>query len=167
MYKRLVDDALRAGALQASELVAHTDEGLLHALRARTPGALLDAILSRRLYKRAMECPAAELDGIDLEWIADDRERSRRAEDTIAASLGFAPGEVLIDYPQKEQMLGLDMPVLTRDGRVERLTSEGMAGAINLPVLADQLYRSARWLRVFTVRRVSIARDDVLRMLGV
>lgn len=167
MYKRLVDDALRAGALQSSELVAHTDEGLLHALRERTPGALLDAILSRRLYKRAMECPAAELDGIDLEWIAEDRERSRRAEDAIAASLGFAPGEVLIDYPQKEQMLGLDIPVLTRDGRVERLTSDGMAGAINLPVLADQLYRSARWLRVFTARRVSIKKDDVLRMLGV
>ena len=166
MYKRLVDDALRAGALQSSELVAHTDEGLLHALRARTPGALLDAILSRRLYKRAMECPAAELDGIDLEWIAEDRERSRRAEDAIAASLGFAAGEVLIDYPQKEQMLGLDIPVLTRDGRVERLTSDGMAGAINLPVLADQLYRSARWLRVFTVRRVSIKKDDVLRLLG-
>ncbi|MBI5601491.1 MAG: HD domain-containing protein [Gemmatimonadetes bacterium] len=166
MYKRLVDDALRAGALQSSELVAHTDEGLLHALRSRTPGALLDAILSRRLYKRAMECPAAELDGIDLEWIAVDRERSRRAEDAIAASLGFAPGEVLIDYPQKEQMLGLDIPVLTRDGRVERLTSQGMAGAINLPVLADQFYRSARWLRVFTVRRVSIARDDVLRLIG-
>ncbi|MDP1889298.1 MAG: HD domain-containing protein [Gemmatimonadaceae bacterium] len=167
MYKRLVDDALRAGALQSSELVAHTDEGLLHALRTRTPSALLDAILSRRLYKRAMECPAAELDGVDLEWIAEDRERSRRAEDAIAASLGLAPGEVLLDYPQKEQMLGLDIPVLTRDGRVERLTSDGMAGAINLPVLADQLYRSARWLRVFTVRRESIKKDDVLRLLGV
>ncbi len=167
MYKRLVDDALRAGALQAGELVTYTDEGLLHALRERAPSALLDAILSRRLYKRAMECPAAELDGIDLEWIAEDRERSRRAEDAIAASLGLAPGEVLIDYPQKEQMLGLDIPVLTRDGRVERLTSEGMAGAINLPMLADQLYRSARWLRVFTVKRVTISNDEVLRLLGV
>jgi HD superfamily phosphohydrolase len=166
MYKRLVDDAVRSGALQASELVAHTDEGLLHSLRARTPGPLLDAILSRRLYKRAMECPAAELDGIDLEWIAEDHERSRRAEDAIAASLGLASGDVLIDYPQKEQMLGLDIPVLTRDGRVERLTSEGMAGAINLPMLADQLYRSARWLRVFTAQRVTIAKDDVLRLLG-
>ncbi len=166
MYKRLVDDALRAGTLEASELIAHTDEGLLHALRARTPSALIEAILSRRLYKRAMECPAAELDDLDLEWIAEDHERSRRAEDAIAATLGFAPGEVLIDYPQKEQMLGLDIPVLTRDGRVERLTSEGMAGAINLPMLADQLYRSARWLRVFTVRRVSIPKDDVLQMLG-
>ena len=165
MYKRLVADALRAGTLQASELAAHTDEGLLHSLRERTPSALIEAILSRRLYKRAMECPAAELDGMDLEWIAEDHARSRRAEDAIAASLGLAPGEVLIDYPQKEQMLGLDIPVLTRDGRVERLTSDGMAGAINLPVLADQLYRSARWLRVFTVSRVSISKDDVLRLL--
>lgn len=165
MYKRMVDDALRAGALDASELVAHTDEGLLHAMRERAPSALLEAILSRRLYKRAMECPAAELDGVDLEWIAEDRERSRRAEDAIAAHVGLRPGEVLIDYPQKEQMLGLDIPVLTRDGRVERLTSDGMAGAINLPMLADQLYRSARWLRVFTAERVAIPKDEVLRLL--
>jgi len=165
MYKRMVDDALRGGALESSELVAHTDEGLLHALRERAPSALLEAILSRRLYKRAMECPAAELDGVDLEWIAEDRERSRHAEDALAAHLGLMPGEVLIDYPQKEQMLGLDIPVLTRDGRVERLTSEGMAGAINLPMLADQLYRSARWLRVFTAVRVTISRDEVLRLL--
>ncbi|MEK7240099.1 MAG: HD domain-containing protein [Gemmatimonadota bacterium] len=165
MYKRMVDDALRAGALDASELVAHTDEGLLHAMRERAPSALLEAILSRRLYKRAMECPAAELDGVDLEWIAEDRERSRRAEDAMAAHVGLRPGEVLIDYPQKEQMLGLDIPVLTRDGRVERLTSDGMAGAINLPMLADQLYRSARWLRVFTAERVAIPKDEVLRLL--
>ncbi|MBI2408260.1 MAG: HD domain-containing protein [Gemmatimonadetes bacterium] len=166
MYKRLVADALRAGAIESGALVAHTDEGLLHALRARTPSDLLDAILSRRLYKRAMECPAAELDGIDLEWIAEDHDRARRAEDAMADRLGLAPGELLIDYPQKEQMLGLDLPVLTRDGRVERLTSEGMAGAINLPVLADQLYRSARWLRVFTKTRRRIEKRDVLRMLS-
>ena len=166
MYKRMVDDALRAGALDVSELVGHTDEGLLHAMRERAPSALLEAILSRRLYKRAMECPAAELDGIDLEWIAEDRVRSRRAEDAIAAHLGLKPGEALLDYPQKEQMLGLDIPVLTRDGRVERLTSEGMAGAINLPMLADQLYRSARWLRVYTAERVTISKDEVLRLLG-
>ena len=83
----------------------------------------------------------------------------------MADRLGVARGEVLIDYPQKEQMLGLDLPVLTRDGREARLTSAGMAGAINLPVLADQLYRSARWLRVFTAKRLSIPKDDVLQML--
>jgi len=32
-------------------------------------------------------------------------------------------------------------------------------------VLADQLYRSARWLRVFTAERVSIPKEDVLRLL--
>lgn len=166
MYKRLVDDALRAGILRADSLVAHTDEGLLHALRDRAPSALLDAILSRRLFKRAMECPAAELDGAALEWIAEDHPRARRAEDAMASALGLAPGELLLDYPKKEQMLGLDLSVLTRDGRVERLTSTGMAGSINLPVLADQLYRSARWLRVFTARRMTIPKRDVLEMLS-
>lgn len=166
MYKRLVDDALRAAILRADSLVAHTDEGLLHALRDRAPSALLDAILSRRLFKRAMECPAAELDDAELEWIAEDHPRARRAEDAMASALGLAPGELLLDYPKKEQMLGLDLSVLTRDGRVERLTSTGMAGSINLPVLADQLYRSARWLRVFTARRMTIPKRDVLEMLS-
>jgi hypothetical protein len=41
-----------------------------------------------------------------------------------------------------------------------------MAGAIDLPVLSDKLYRSARWLRVFTARRVTVTAaqlDDALR----
>jgi hypothetical protein len=80
----------------------------------------------------------------------------------MARELGVAPGEVLIDFPEKTQMLGLDMPVVRRDGTVERLTAAGLAGAINLPVLADQLYRSARWLRVFMARPVQLEREWVL-----
>jgi len=62
-------------------------------------------------------------------------------------------------------MLGLDLPVVMRDGTVARLTDDGIAGAINLPILADQLYRSARWLRVFTASRVELPRDAVLDAL--
>jgi hypothetical protein len=61
-------------------------------------------------------------------------------------------------------MLGLDMPVLRRGGRVERLTAEGRAGAINLPRLSEEFYRSARWLRVFTRERMEIPRETVLRL---
>jgi hypothetical protein len=64
----------------------------------------------------------------------------------------------LLDYPQKTQMLGLDIPVLRRDGGVRRLTAEGWEGAINLPKLSEELYGSARWLRIFACRRVTISK---------
>jgi predicted phage gp36 major capsid-like protein len=166
MYKRLVEDALRDGRLEAGALVGYTDEGLLHALEARGATPLLGALTERRLYKRAMEAPAAELTTHDLEWIAEDRERTRAAERALARSHGLAEGELLLDYPRKERMLGLDLPLLARDGSVRRITDSGLAGAINLPILAEQLYQSARWLRVFTVRRLEIPRAEVLRVLA-
>ena len=166
MYKRLIEDALRTGLLAVGELAAYTDEGILHALDGDDAPPLLGAIRERRLYKRAMEAPAAELTGLDLEWIAEDRDRTRAAEDALARAHGFRSGELLLDYPRKERMLGLDLPLLARDGTVRRITDSGLAGAINLPILAEQLYQSARWLRVFTVGRVEIARSEVLAVLG-
>jgi hypothetical protein len=53
MYKRMVEDALYVGALDAELLAAYTDEGLLHRLEHAAPTPLLDALKSRRLYKRA------------------------------------------------------------------------------------------------------------------
>jgi HD superfamily phosphohydrolase len=164
MYKRLVDGALRAGSLSAETLAAFTDEGLLHELDRRAPSPLLAALRERRLYKRMFECPAAELPPERGEWIADDRPLVVAVEDQIARELGLSAGELLLDYPTKTQMLGLDIPVLRRDGSVRRLTAEGWEGAINLPKLSEELYRSARWLRVFASRPVSIARDAVVRL---
>jgi HD superfamily phosphohydrolase len=164
MYKRLVDDALRAGTLDARALASFTDEGLLHCLETRTDVSppLLTALRERRLYKRAYECPAGDLPDDLGDWIATDRERVRAAEDTLATELGLAPGELLLDFPAKPQMLGLDLPVLRRDGHVRRLTAEGWPGSINLPLLSDQLYRTARVLRVFVARPVELTAERVL-----
>ncbi|OYV68705.1 MAG: hypothetical protein B7Z72_08030 [Gemmatimonadetes bacterium 21-71-4] len=157
MYKRLVADALDAGALDADALAAFTDEALLVELARRHPSALLDGLRERRLYKRSFECPAARLAGDECEWIAEDPALVARVEAALARELGLAPGELLLDYPVKTQMLGLDIPVLRRDGSVRRLTAQGWAGAIDLPKLSEELYRSARWLRVFTANRAAIA----------
>jgi hypothetical protein len=129
---------------------------------------LRDDLRGRRLYKRVVECPAAEFsDGGD--WIADDHALATAVEDALAAELRMAPGELLVDYPAKTRMLDLDLPVLRRGGRVARVTAAGWEGAINLPALSDQLYRSARWLRVFVGRdaraRVRVPRDQVLDVL--
>ena len=165
MYKRLVDDAIGAGSLDAPVLASFTDEGLLHNLGdAAAPSPLLDALRARRLYKRAFECPAAELPDQAGEWIADDRARTIGAEDMLARDVGLHPGELLLDYPTKTQMLGLDIPVRRRDGDVRRLTAEGWEGAINLPRVSEELYRSARWLRVFVARPVRLDRARVLRL---
>jgi hypothetical protein len=162
MYKRLVDGALRAGSLGAEALAGFTDEGLLHELAQRAPSPLLAALRERRLYKRVFECPAAELPPGMGEWIADDRALVVAVEDQLARELGLAAGELLLDYPTKTQMLGLDILVLRRDGGVRRLTAAGWEGAINLPKLSEELYGSARWLRVFACRRVSVARDAII-----
>lgn len=165
MYKRLVDDALAASLLEAKELASHTDESLLHALADRSPSPMVPALRARRLFKRAFECPSAELAAPEAaEWIASDRSLCVAAENALAVEVGLSEGELLLDYPEKTEMLGLDIPVLRRSGEVRRLTGEGLEGAINLPLLSDELYRSARWLRIFTARPVAIPRDRVLRL---
>jgi uncharacterized protein len=72
--------------------------------------------------------------------------------------------DLLLDYPTKTQMLGLDIPVRRRDGSIRRLTAEGWEGAMNLPKLSEELYHSARWLRVFTKERMQLDRKKVLTL---
>lgn len=175
MYKRLVEDALADGTLDVTRLASYTDEGLLHALerggragQAAEPSArpLLGAIRERRLFKRALEVPAFSLAEHDLEWLADDRARTRRAEDALASQFGLKAGQLFLDFPRKERMLGLDLPLLGKDGSVHRLTDAGLAGTLNLPILGEQLYQSARWLRVFTAERREIPLATVLAVLN-
>ncbi|HTE45883.1 MAG TPA: HD domain-containing protein [Gemmatimonadaceae bacterium] len=166
MYKRLVADALDAGALDARALAAYTDEGLLHNLDQRAPSPLLRALRERRLYKRAFEAPAAQLAPDVGEWIADDRTLTIAVENALAAELGLEPGELLLDYPVKTQMLGLDLLVQRPYGEVRRLTAAGWEGAINLPKLSEEFYRSARWLRVYTRERRAIPRESVLALVS-
>ena len=154
MYKRLVEDSLLSGALAQDGLADWTDEGLLHTLLPMSP-PLLMALRERRLYKRVAQWSAAELGHDAGEWIASDRTLAVAVEDRLATELGLAKGEVLLDYPVKTQMLGVDLPVMRRGGAVEPLTSTGLVGALNLPALSQQLYHSARWLRVFAAQRVN------------
>jgi len=165
MYKRLVEDAVSDGVVDVQSLARYTDEGLMHRLESKEATPLLFALKERRLYKRAAEWPAAELDVERVEWIASDRRRVAAAENELAKDFGLAPGELLLDYPAKTQMLGLDIPVLRSSGKVERLTGEGWIGTINLPSLSEDLYRSARWLRVFTARLATVDPRRILDAL--
>lgn len=169
MYKRMVAEALDAGVVNQPEVARYTDEGLMvHLDSAQLPAiarTLLDRLRARRLHKRAYEAPAAVL-GEDVgEWIASDYELTRRVEDALCAELKLAPGSLLLDFPTKTQMLGLDIPVLRRDGRVEQLTAAGWEGAINLPRLSDELYQSSRRLRVFTANRAPVSAEAIVALV--
>jgi len=87
-------------------------------------------------------------------------------EDRLGGEFGLAKGELLMDYPAKTQMLDLDLAVVRGSGDVRRLTGAGWQGAINLPRLADELYRSARWLRVFAADRVTVDRERILEVVN-
>ncbi|MBC8090150.1 MAG: hypothetical protein H7Z40_23070, partial [Phycisphaerae bacterium] len=155
--------------VQQPEVARYTDEGLMvHLDSAQLPPAaraLLAALRMRRLHKRAYEAPAAIL-GEDVgEWIASDYALTRRVENALCDELRLPSGSLLLDFPAKTQMLGLDIPVLRRDGRVEQLTTAGWEGAINLPRLSDELYQSSRRLRVFTANRAHVPADAIVALV--
>ena len=169
MYKRLVAVSLEAGIVSAPFVARCTDEELL--VHLDTPALPADAraqllgLRVRRLHKRAYEQSAATL-GEDIgEWIASDYALTRRVEDALARELDMPLGALLLDYPTKTQMLGLDLPMLRRNGRVELLTAAGWKGDMNLPRLSDEFYRSARRLRVFSANRAAVPVERILQAL--
>jgi uncharacterized protein len=175
LYKRLVQDAVDGGVIGAEELVGRTDEGLLTLLEERARGAdraealaigqRVGALRERRLPKRAAEIPAEGLRGTPFEaWFYAEPTLRRALEDRLAAELNLPPGGVLLDYPEKPRMMGLDL-LLMRAGEATRLTEAGYAGLIDLPRIADELYRSARVLRVFTTERRQLPASALLALL--
>jgi len=141
----VLDD--RAGAAgPAAEVVA----GNLRALRGR------------RLPKRAAEVVAADLEGhAPADWVALDTPIKRQVEDQLARELELSPGSVYLDFPEKSAMFHLHLLVQRSNGEVFRLGPGGREGLIALPGVADELYRTARVLRLFTAdarRKVSSVR---------
>jgi len=152
MFKRAARGAVARGIVTTEGVADLTDDALMHLLAERDRGELARAIATRRLYKRSLDLSASEVTATPERWIADDPDLSERVEDAVAVEVGLGAGELLLDFPARDDMLAVDLPLRTRDGRVERLTGEGRAGHLGLPRIAGELYRSARRLRVFTAR---------------
>ena len=176
LYRRIVDEAVRSELFRPEELVGPTDEELLYQIRERSLAHGGAAVLRiekwvtnlqcRRLPKRACEVRADRLEGAILpDWISRDSTERRKVEDRIAGHLDLAPGEVMLDYPVKLRMLDLDLLVQRREGHVERLGAGGLSGVIDLPRVAEELYRTARVLRIFTVEERSLEPQEALRLL--
>jgi hypothetical protein len=165
MFKRAARGAVRRGTVTAQGVADLTDESFMQLLESRDSGKLPAAIRARRLYKRALDLPASEVTARPEAWIAEDPDLVERVEDAVAAEVGLSPEELLLDFPAREDMLSVDLPLRLRDGSVERLTDEGRAGHLGLPRIAGELYRSARRLRVFTARSPARPLDGVAGLL--
>ena len=174
LYKRIVEEAVDSGLLVAHELVGPTDEELLHEISRRAHEAdgeaaerigtrWLPALRQRRLPKRALELNAADLTGRQVEdWVASSSPHKRAIEDDLALDLDLEPGEVVIDFPSKKAMFQFNVLVERRDGQIQRLGLGGLPGLLDLPRLADNLYTTARVLRVFTFQQRAVMADDIL-----
>jgi HD superfamily phosphohydrolase len=165
MFKRAVRAAVGRKNVTVEALAEATDDALMERLISRDANALATAIRSRRLYKRALDLPASDVPDDAQAWIADDPDLLERVEDRLALETGLAPGELLLDFPARSSMLGVDLPLRTRSGAVERLTDAGRAGHLGLPRVAAELYRSARRFRAFVASPPKRPLDPVLDLL--
>ena len=165
---------MNEGLVTPPDLVGPTDEELLHEIGRRAQGSptegsrrlresWLPALRNRRLPKRALELTAADLAEVPLPpWLGTDSPQKRAVEDRLARSLGLESGEVVVDYPVKAAMFQLNLLVERRNGEVVRVGEGGLAGVIDLPRVAEELYRTARVLRVFTFSRKLVDRTAFL-----
>jgi hypothetical protein len=166
MFKRAVRDAVRSGAITPSSIAGLTDDTMMQVLERGGTNRLAAAIRARKLYKRALDLPASEVPVTKEAWIADDSELTANVEDALAREVGLDPGELLLDFPARSDLLGVNLPLRLRDGGVERLTNEGRAGHVGLPRIADELYQSARRLRVFIAKPVRSDFSGVADLVG-
>jgi HD superfamily phosphohydrolase len=165
MFKRAARAAVRRGTVTLAGVAELTDDAFMQILIDADGGSLAAAIRARRLHKRAVDLPASEVTAKPEEWIADDPDLTERVEDALAVQVGLEPGDLLLDFPSRHSMLGVDLPLRLRDGSIERLTDEGMAGHLGLPRIAQELYRSARRLRVFVARPVERGLEGVAALV--
>ena len=162
MFKRLVHEAVVDRDLDIATLAEANDDWLMHDLLQTDRTGLAEALRGRKLYKRVLEIEAPE--GLP-DWLRGDPARLARAENDLGKVVGLGPAELLIDYPWKESMLALNLPILLKGGTVHHLTQEGWPGRMDLPPFANNLARSACRLRVFTRRPVDMSVDMLQEIL--
>jgi hypothetical protein len=145
-------------------MVGRTDEGCWRCSRSAPARAATTPVRSGwpPVARRAARAAAAEaragdpgerLRGLGGRGVVLRRPGAApRAGGAAGAELGLAGGRRAARLPEKPRMMGLDLLLRERAGR-QRLTETGRAGLIDLPRVADELYRSARAFRVFTTER--------------
>jgi HD superfamily phosphohydrolase len=158
MFKRVVRSALARAEL-APAWIAHTsDEALMERLRTLPDAALAERLRRRHLFKRVLDLPAAELPPGAGAWVAEHPDLTARVEDRLAAECGRRPGDVLLDFPAKPEMLTGDVPVLTRHGTVA-------PARLGIQQVADELHTGARRFRLYAGEPLTLRTQELLALL--
>jgi uncharacterized protein len=156
MFKRLVRSAIAAGRVAPDAIALATDDGFVHELMRQDATGLARCLRERRLAKRALDVSATELPALTPTWPSDAPDLLERVENRLARDAGLAPGELFLDFPAKARMLALDLPLVKRDGAVTQL---------GVPRVSDELYRSARRLRVFIRGAVKLSAAPIVELV--
>lgn len=165
MFKRAAREAVRQGSVSVDAVADLTDDAFMQLLEERSRSPLAARLRARRLFKRALDLPASEVTAEPSAWVSDDPDLTERVEDALAQCAGLEPGELLLDFPARHDLLSVDLPLRLRDGTAVRLTDQGRAGHVGLPRIAAELYRSARRLRVFVARPINQTFEDVAELV--
>lgn len=165
MFKRLVRTAIREGRIRSDDVAVATDDGLIHELDRDDASGLARRLRERRLAKRALDLPATDLPAEVATWPAADPDLTEQVEDRLAAETGLQPGELFLDFPVKERMLDVELPLVRRDAAAGQPTGDGVAIHLGLPRVSAELYRSARRLRVFTLQPVRLRESDIVELI--
>ena len=176
MFKRLVRRAIAAARITPEAVALATDDGLLHDLQRHDATGLARALRERRLAKRAVDVPAAQLPGEPADWPATDPALVERVEAKLARDAGLAPDQLFLDFPAKPGMLDPDLRLLRRDGSLMRLAGAEMGAHLGLARVSAELYATARRLRVLVLaparidakrvtELVTLPRDEVEALL--
>jgi hypothetical protein len=165
MFKRLVRRAIAAGRLTAEAVALATDDGLLHDLQRHDATGLARALRERRLAKRAVDIPAAQLPGVPADWPATDPDLVERVEAKLARDAGLQPDELFLDFPAKPGMLDPDVQVVRRDGGPLRLAGPEAGGHLGLARVGAELYATARRLRVLVLAPARIDAQRVAELV--
>jgi HD superfamily phosphohydrolase len=166
MFKRAARGAVLAGVLEMQDVASLTDDAFMEILMQHDPMGLARAVRERRLYKRLWDVPASDVHVTPADWLDGDGKTLELVEDALAQEAGLAPGELLLDFPSRPSMLSVDLPLRLREGGVERLTDAGRAGHLGLPRVAEELYQSARRLRVFSARPATLSLERVVKAVS-
>ncbi len=168
MLRAILVAALEGGLLAMDELLAWTDEEVLTLLRLRvraSPSAdapatyvatMIERLLARRLVKRVAALPLAAAADLAPRQIAE-------AERRLEATIGAAPGSLLIDVPRKPTMLSTDILVRRDDGVVVPAATLGPEDGFAINAAQGALYAASGKVGVYAAAPVAVAPAQVLQ----
>jgi HD superfamily phosphohydrolase len=162
MLLRAIQEALRAGYVEAADLERSDDAALLAVLTSDDAPDLTRTLArrlrDRRLYKRGVEMGIehADFDRLERLWF---RPAQRSVlEDGWASAAGGGSGDVLLDIPEPRRIV-VDLPVIVDE---DEASDWDLVSGLS----TDDLDRFQRWVRKIRVFTANAELGATLRSSG-